>query len=100
MDSALPTKQDLVLARRGRVVYHNVNAYRLLHGTKTCVPWSAIAAGDEEPWLAEPAKSIARWGYPIFMSFHHEPTVDRPHHPRCGTAAEYRAAFDHVVQVF
>ncbi len=34
------------------------------------------------------------------MSFTHEPGVNTQQHPLCGTPGEYRAAYDHVVQVF
>jgi hypothetical protein len=100
MGEALPTSVDLTAASRGRVIYHNINSWTLVQGRKTCIAWADIAAGSMDDWLRAQAGNIRDWGYPVLMSFTHEPTGNSADHPQCGTPDEYRAAFDHVVQVF
>jgi hypothetical protein len=100
MDSNLPTELDRELASKGQVVYHNFSSWIHRGDRKVCIPWVDIASGTRDAWLITQARNIRAWGYPIFLTFTHEPTIDNPVHPQCGSAQEYRAAFDHVVHVF
>lgn len=93
----LPTAGDQFAARNGLLDYHGINSWT---GARTCVSWADVAAGREDAWFTRQADAIRTWGYPIFLAFNHEPTVHNPHHPQCGTAAQYRAAFDHLVGLF
>ena len=100
MNESLPTRTDLLVGSQGRILYHNINSFRPLNGHKVCYQWSDIAAGRWDNMLIKRANEIRQWGYPVIMSFTHEPNVNSANHPLCGTAAEYQAAFDHVVAIF
>lgn len=100
MDSNLPTELDRELASRGQVIYHNFSSWIHRGARKVCIPWADIASGTQDAWLITQARNIRAWGYPIFLTFSHEPTVENAAHPQCGSPEEYRAAFDHVVHVF
>jgi hypothetical protein len=100
MDSNLPTELDRELASKGQVIYHNFSSWIHRGSRKVCIPWADIASGTQDAWLITQARNIRAWGYPIFLTFTHEPTIDNPVHPQCGSPEEYRAAFDHVVHVF
>jgi hypothetical protein len=101
MDLQLPMSVDKSMEQQGKVDYHNVNSWSVDGaGNKICYAWSDIAAGKYDAWWDQQASSLKAWGYPVLFSFTHEPTVDSANHPQCGTAAEYRAAYDHVWQIF
>ncbi len=100
MNESLPTRTDVLVARQGRILYHNFNSFRPLNGQKVCYRWSDIAAGRWDTMLIKRADEIRAWGYPVIMSFTHEPNVNSSVHPSCGSASEYQAAFDHVVTIF
>ena len=61
------------------------------------VSWSSIANGDQDAWIGERADAFQNFGYPVYLVFHHEPEDDQG---AFGSAAEYAAAFRHVVDVF
>lgn len=100
MNQSLPTETDLLVGSQGRILYHNFNSFRPVNGHKVCYQWSDIVAGRWDNMLINRANEIRQWGYPVIMSFTHEPNVDSANHPLCGTASEYQAAFDHVVAIF
>lgn len=100
MTNELPTNLDRAVQAAGWLDYHNVNGWRLTGATKTCYAWADIASGTYDAWWTRQAQSIKAWGYPIYLGFTHEPTVDTATHPKCGTAAEYVAAYDHLVELF
>jgi hypothetical protein len=101
MDLTLPMSVDRSMEQQGKVDYHNVNSWTLDGaGNKVCNSWADIAAGKDDAWWAQQASNLKAWGYPVLFSFTHEPTVDSANHPQCGTADEYRAAYDHVWQIF
>ena len=100
MDSDLPNELDRKLANQGQAIYQNFSSWVHRGDRKICIPWADIASGKRDTWLITQARNIRAWGYPIFLTFTHEPTVDNAVHPRCGSPEEYRAAFDHVVHVF
>jgi hypothetical protein len=100
MNRGLPTTTDELVRSEGKTLYHNINSFHPVGGSKICYRWSDIAAGRWDAMLVERADEIRDWGYPVIMSFTHEPNVDTPVHPLCGNAPEYQAAFDHVVSIF
>ena len=61
------------------------------------VTWSEIANGSQDDWLIQRADAIKAFGYPLYLTFHHEPEDDLA---TWGTPADYAAAFRHVVDVF
>src|SRR5262249_30344099 len=68
---------------------------------KVCYPFSDIANGTEDSLLQNWVTQLQAFDYPnTIISFHHEPTANTTPQPSCGTAAEYVAAFDHVVRYF
>jgi Tol biopolymer transport system component len=101
MNADFPDKDDLVVKAQGGLLYHNFNSWYVNGaGTKVCYSWSGIAAGTYDDLLIKMAGQIRDFGYPVYLSFTHEPTADVPNHPRCGTAPEYRAAYDHIWSLF
>jgi len=101
MSYSFPDKDVQHVASEGGLVYLNINSWYLdASGTKVCRPWADVAAGVYDSWWIAEAKSIQAFGYPILLSFNHEPTVDAPNHPLCGTPEEFKAAYDHLVQLF
>ncbi|MBA3690960.1 MAG: hypothetical protein H0W82_06060 [Actinobacteria bacterium] len=101
MTLALPMSIDKSVQAQGKLDYHNVNSWYLdSSGNKVCYSWADIAAGKYDAWWSQQALNLKAWGYPVLFSFTHEPTVNSANHPQCGTPSEYRAAYDHVWQIF
>ena len=93
-DDSLPTGYEVWTRGQGRIPYVSWNSYAK-HGTP--ISWQSIAAGSHDSWIIHQAQSIQSWGSKIYLAFNHEPENDSP---RCGTAAEYRAATSHIINVF
>jgi hypothetical protein len=106
MDASFPDPADTLVAKQGGVLYHNFNSWHVNDaGLKICYSWGAIAAGRYNKMLSTMAQQVRAFlvKYPketIYMSFTHEPTSDNASHPKCGSAKQYIAAYDRVVQVF
>jgi hypothetical protein len=72
------------------------------------IPWRAIANGEKDAWLREQAARVRDYGRPVYLCFHHEPDDDTTgnihsqtyQHRGCGQAADFRAAYNHVRQIF
>ena len=93
-DDSLPTGYEVWTRSLGRIPYVSWNSYTRGGGPVT---WQSIAAGSHDPWIIQQAQTIHAWGKKIYLAFNHEPENDSP---RCGTAAEYRAAVAHIINVF
>jgi len=91
---ALPTTYDVWTRGQGRIPYVSWNSYA---GSGAAIGWSSIADGTRDAWIIQQAQSIRAWGKKIFLTFNHEPENDSP---RCGTAAQYRAAFGRIINLF
>lgn len=59
--------------------------------------WKQVANGNADSYIATQADNIKAWGRPVIFNFHHEPENDTASE---GSAADFVAAFDHVVTVF
>jgi hypothetical protein len=73
--------------------------YVAWHATKkgnVAVPWASIAAGAEDTLIASRAAAVRDAGFPMYLTFHHEPEDDLAN----GTAADFVAAYDHVRSMF
>lgn len=73
--------------------------YIAWHATKkgnVAVPWSSIATGSEDAWIVTQAQALRDAGFPVYLTFHHEPEDD----PANGAPADFAAAYDHVRAVF
>ena len=73
--------------------------YIAWHATKkgnTAIPWSSIVAGTEDAWIVTQADALRRVGFPVYLTFHHEPEDDAAN----GTASDFAAAYDHVRAIF
>ncbi len=93
-DEPLPTKFETWHSRRGRTPYV---AWHAFDRSGDPIRWSSIAAGHHDPWIHAQARSLKRWDRPMYFSFHHEPENDTA---KCGDAADFRAAWNHVRQIF
>lgn len=60
------------------------------------VTWARIASGAEDSQIRAQADGLKRLNSPLFLAFHHEPENDQ----KWGTPAQYRAAYQHYVDVF
>ncbi|GAA4288137.1 hypothetical protein [Georgenia daeguensis] len=60
------------------------------------IPWADVASGAVDADIAVQARAVRSLGAPVFLSFHHEPDVEKAF----GTPAEYVAAWRHYVSVF
>ena len=93
-DDAIPTAYEVWTRSQGRVPYTSWSSYTR---GGSAVSWQSIAAGSHDSWIAQQAQSIRSWGKKIYITFNHEPENDSP---RCGTAAQYRAAAAHIINLF
>ena len=100
----LPASGDMVDQAAGLWVYRNANNENVnqpLNGG-----WAGIAAGQADAYLATAVPLIAAnftADHPLLFSFHHEQQAANTN--QCGigcngTAADYRAAFIHIVNFF
>lgn len=91
----LPSKFTLWSASQGRVPYVGWNAFAgVPHGPT--ILWSSISNGSRDTFIKKQAASLKAWGVPIYLNFHHEPEDDHV----CGTAAQFRAAYNHIHTLF
>ena len=91
---ALPTTYEVWTRGQGRIPYVSWNSYG---GSGGPVSWQSIADGTRDAWITQQAQSIRAWGKKMYLTFNHEPENDSP---RCGTPAEYRAAFGRIISMF
>lgn len=93
-EEAIPSGYDAWTSDQGRIPVVSWKAQRRKDGS--LVTWRDIAQGKEDPWIKQQAMTVASFGKPIFISFHHEPEDD----PKSGTAADFVAAWRHVHTIF
>ena len=60
------------------------------------IRWADVAAGRQDADLRLWATAFRAWNRRAFFVYSHEPEND----PDAGTAAEFRAAYDHIRQIF
>jgi hypothetical protein len=92
-DETMPPSQVTDSVARGRTPVLSIEPRRT---DGTTLSWAAIARGDHDERIRVHAAAIAALGVPLFVAFHHEPDFASGH----GSAADYRAAFRHYVEVF
>jgi hypothetical protein len=99
IDQKLPTAGDAALAKGGRVLHVNIEARQFLVSGHPTIPWRDIAAGKWDSSLKAQAQGFAALKTPVVVSFEHE--VDNPSKLGVrGTAAEFVAAWRHIVDVY
>ena len=91
----LPGQYVLWSTSQGRKVYLSWHAYIGNPGGPR-IPWTSISNGSRDTWITNQATALKRWGVPIYLNFHHEPEDDAG----CGTATQYRAAWNHIWNIF
>ena len=96
----IPTAYETWTASQGRIPFvawkpKNTNDL-------SPIRWSVITNGDWDWWITNRANAFRQFGQLTLMTFHHEPENDQdsPGVTNYGTAAEYQAAFRHVVSLF
>jgi hypothetical protein len=92
---AMPGQYVLWSTSQGRKVYLGWHAYVGSPGGIK-IPWTSISNGSRDIWITKQATALKQWGVPIYLNFHHEPEDDGA----CGTAAQYRAAWNHIHAIF
>jgi plastocyanin len=93
-----PTADDTWSAEQGHTLYISWNASP--DDGSGCRKWADIASGRYDAEIDAQAARVAAFPYPIFFSFHHEPTTAPPNHQSCGTPDDYKAAWRHVHDKF
>jgi hypothetical protein len=93
--SVIPNPYLRWTAAHGRIPMVSVCACHFKD--KTFVPWASIASGTEDAYLISVAKGFASFAQPAFFVFEAEAELQVGIR---GTAADYRAAFHHIVAVF
>jgi Tol biopolymer transport system component len=96
----VPTPDMERLASIGGYIYLNINSFTRVNGRSVCALWADVAAGRYDGRWAQIAQEIKNFGYLIHLGYHHEMTNDSVHHPVCGTAADYRRAYNHLHDLF
>jgi hypothetical protein len=84
-----PTAAERAVAARGT---------DLFLAWKPDVPWRQVASGAEDATIDAAAMRVAAHGRRVFLAFHHEPEDQVG--SSYGSAADYAAAFRHVVERF
>jgi len=93
--AAIPSAYETWTAAHGRIPMVSLCACKFETGT--AVKWAAIASGKYDSYLSSIARGFVALKQPAFFVFDSEP--ERQSGLK-GTAADYRAAFRHVVAVF
>lgn len=91
----IPSSYERWTAASGRIPMVSVCACRFSDGS--VVAWSRIAAGKEDTYLISVARGFVALRKPAFFVFDSEPETQVGIR---GTAADYRAAWRHVVTLF
>jgi hypothetical protein len=86
---AFPTVAEQHVAARGT---------ELFLAWKPNVPWRRVASGAEDATIDAAAARVAAFGRHVYLAFHHEPEDQVG--SSYGSAADYAAAFRHVVERF
>jgi len=87
-----PTAAELDVARSGHRLMIN---WEPTDNSGKPIAWSSIANGSHDSEIDAEALRLAKLAAPVYLSFSHEPEKDWPVH---GTAADFAAAFQHVVR--
>jgi Tol biopolymer transport system component len=97
----VPTPAMTELAGRGGYIYLNINSFTInSQGQSVCARWADVAGGRLDAQWTQIANEIKGFGYTVHLSFHHEMTANNAHHPACGTASDYVAAYNHLWTLF
>ena len=91
----LPTSQMIWDVGNGRIPYVSWHAWTGSNAG-SAVSWRSIANGSRDTWIKAQALRLKHWGQHFYFCFHHEPENDL----RCGSAADFVAAYEHVRKVF
>jgi len=83
------------LADSGTIVFDHITPRR--YGTSEIVRWAQVANGSQDSRIDQMAGYAKSLGHPMFIGFHVEPETDIGVY---GTAADYVAAYRHLVQRF
>ena len=84
-NSTFPNSAQTWTVGQGRIPFIN---------WKAGGPWAAIANGSQDATIIAHADAIKAFGYPMYLTFHHEPEDDLATY---GTPQDFAAAFRHIV---
>ncbi|MGX7678187.1 glycoside hydrolase family 26 protein [Jatrophihabitans sp. DSM 45814] len=87
-----PTASEKTLASQGHLLLLNWEPNDRMN---TPMSWASIAAGKQDAVIDAEAKRLAALKTPVLVSFSHEPELQFHQH---GSAADFAAAFQHVVK--
>ena len=96
-----PTSSARRSASADADIYININSWRLVGSRKVCYPYSNYVNHDYDAYLQKWVNDLQAFNYPnTYLTFTHEPTVKSDAQPGCGSASEYRQAYDYVFHYF
>lgn len=98
LDDDVPTADERALADSGTLLHLSLVPRDFSDPTGALIPWRRIADGEYDEALRRQAEGIAGLGTQVFVTFDHEP--DQPRKGVAGTAADFRAAWRHVHDLF
>jgi len=87
-----PTASERQIALSGHLLFEN---WEPRDSAGHPIRWADIAAGHQDAAIDAEARRLASLGRPILVSFSHEPEMQ---FATKGTAADFKAAFAHVVR--
>jgi hypothetical protein len=97
LNDAIPTADEVQAVKSGRTLHVSIDARVYRHGNRN-VPWREVASGRWDTSLAAQARGIASLKAPVYVTFDHEPDLEKA--SVLGTPAEFVDAWRHVHQVF
>jgi hypothetical protein len=92
-DADFPGKQVKLSGQSGHIP---LISWETMHRNGTPVKWADIAAGKYDTVLRARGHEMKTWGHKAYFVFNHEPENDIG----CGNARSFKAAYNHVRQVF
>jgi hypothetical protein len=88
-------------ADNGARIYLNITSWHEVGGKKVCYPFRNYPSGQYDGMLLGWVNKLKAFDYAdTFLTFNHEPTAGSPQQPSCGTAAQYKVAYDYVFGYF
>ena len=98
LDDVVPDADERALIERGTLLHVSIVPTDFSDPGARTGGWTAVAAGHYDEQLRRQAQGIASLGVPVFVTFDHEP--DQPAKLASGSAADFRAAWRHVHELY
>jgi hypothetical protein len=94
-DQSMVTSTQQADAAAGRIPFVS---WKPMTAAGAVITWTSIVAGNHDSHIRSVARTMRDFGHPMFAVFNHEPYNESLE--GWGTAADYRAAYRHIVELF